>query len=175
MNQETDPDNGRGSLKHTPDCGVFLTWPESGEDAFHPEDLKLAQEWIPSDRVFLRPHFDGTYYHLHYGEQSLRIKPSMWLPIADEGFRIGDRVEVPSQLMKNDPMVATIIEMRFAQSQSVIKYTLLNHEMPTPRTYLAEELTLLSQRHELLHSDPEIRIQPPPVNPNDSGISITDA
>jgi len=175
MNQESDPDNGGRALKHTPDFGVFLTWPESGENAFHPEDLKLAREWIPSDRVLYRLHFDGIYYHLYYGEQSIRVKPSMWLPVADEGFRVGDRVEVPSQLMKNDPMVAKIIEMRFAQAQSVIKYTLLNHEMPTPRSYLAEELTLLSQRHDLLHSDPEIRIQPPPVNPNDSGISITDA
>jgi len=175
MNQEPETDRIASSLRHIPDVGVFLTWPESGENAFHPEDLKLALDWIPSDRVFQRPTFDGTYYHLYYGEQSIRMKPSMWLPIADEGFKIGDKVEVPSQLMKNDPMVATIIEMRYAQAQSVIKYTLLNHDMPTPRTYIAEELTLLSQRHELLHSDPEVRIEPPPANPNDSGISLTDA
>lgn len=136
-----------------PDMGVFQAWPHSGVHAFHPDDLDTAQRLIPSDRVFQRTHFDGTYYRIEYGELSIRIKPSMWLAVADEGLRIGDRVEVVSRMLQNDPCIATIVEMRYAASQGAILYTLKQSELPNPRPFVAADLISLSAHEPLRPRD----------------------
>jgi hypothetical protein len=136
-----------------PDMGVYLNWPEAGLEAIHPDDRELAQELIPSDRVFRRTSFDGIYYTVEYGNASFRIKPSLWLQLADEGFHIGDRVEVPSRMMQADPMIAVIAEMRYSAAQGAILYTLLHNEMPFPRGFTAPELLQLTQHAHLLPSD----------------------
>ena len=76
-----------------PDCGVYLFWPEEGTDWIHPDDLSIVQGWIPSTRVFRRHSYDGVYYRLQYGVDVLRVKPTLWLKVADEGFWIGDQVD----------------------------------------------------------------------------------
>jgi hypothetical protein len=139
-----------------PDMGVYLTWPEKGLDAIHPDDRTLAEELIPSDRVFLRTAFDGTYYTVEYGNQTVRIKPSLWLQVKDEGFRIGDQVEVPSRMMQNDPMIAVILEMRFSQDKGIIHYTLHHNEMPVEYPFAAEDLIQLK---------PHIKLQPRDYQP----------
>ncbi len=136
-----------------PDMGVYQNWPESGLEAIHPDDRQIAEQLIPSDRVFRRTAFDGTYYTVEYGDVSFRIKPSLWLQIADEGFRIGDRVEVPSRMMQADPMIAVITEMRYAQSQGVILYTLLHNEMPFPKEFTASDLLQLTHHVHLLPAE----------------------
>ncbi|MEI8212015.1 MAG: hypothetical protein WCI02_07690 [Planctomycetota bacterium] len=123
-----------------PDLGVFLAWPERGLAAFHPDDAELAQTLIPSDRVFERTAFDGTYYRIQYGSIALRIQPSMWLSVRDEGLRIGDQVEVRSRMLQNDPCIASIMEMRYASSKGVILYTLSQSEMPNPKLFEATDL-----------------------------------
>jgi hypothetical protein len=136
-----------------PDMGVFQAWPALGMHAFHPDDLDAAQRLIPSDRVFQRTHFDGTYYLIEYGKLSIRIKPSMWLAVADEGLRIGDRVEVVSRMLQNDPCIATIVEMRYAASQGAILYTLKQSELPNPRPFVAADLISLSAHEPLRPRD----------------------
>lgn len=135
-----------------PDMGVYLTWPEKGLDAIHPEDRALAEEFLPSDRVFLRTAFDGTYYRIEYGDHAIRIKPSLWLQVKDEGFRIGDQVEVPSRMMQNDPMIAVILEMRYSQERGAIGYRLLHSEMPLDHIFRAEDMMPLTEH---------IQLQPP--------------
>ena len=75
------------------DCGVYLVWPNEGLGWIHPDDVARVERWIPSTRVFRRHSFDGEYYRLQYGEQVVRVKPTMWRRVDDEGFSIGDRVE----------------------------------------------------------------------------------
>ena len=57
-----------------PDCGVYLAWPDDGTQWIHPDDIELATQWIPSNRVLRRHSYDGEYYRLQYGEQKIRVK-----------------------------------------------------------------------------------------------------
>jgi hypothetical protein len=151
-----------------PDMGVYLMWPEKGLEAIHPDDRAVAERLIPSDRVFIRTDFDGTYYKVEYGDQSLRIMPSLWLQVHDEGFRIGDRVEVPSRMMQSDPMIAKIVEMRYNQDRGVIGYRLLHNEMPLEHEFVADELIQLKPHLHLLEPDFEAPIPKylPPADPD---------
>ena len=103
-----------------PDCGVYLFWPEEGTDWIHPDDLSIVQGWIPSPRVFRRHSYDGVYYRLQYGVDVLRVKPTLWLKVTDEGFWVGDQVEVRGLLMDREPCIATISEMTFDRVTSRI-------------------------------------------------------
>lgn len=148
-----------------PDMGVYLTWPEQGLLAIHPDDRAIAEELIPSDRVFRRTAFDGTYYTAEFGDRTIRIKPSLWLQVKDEGLKIGDQVEVPSRMMQADPLIGVIIDMRYCQDQSCIRYGLLHGDMPLDYTFLADELILLTSHTHLQPPDfqaPIPKHQPPP-------------
>lgn len=137
-----------------PDFGIYHVWPESGIEAFHPEDRDRVNGWIPSDHVFERFEYDGEYYHVRYGERlTLRIKPILWLEIPDEGLRLGDQVEVLSNNMQNEAMVADIVEMRYSQLQHAIEYTLEQGGMRIDKAYLAHEFVRLTQREQLRPRD----------------------
>lgn len=144
-----------------PDCGVYLQWPEEGTDWIHPEDVELVRSWIPSNRIFFRYGFDGTYYQLSYGERTVRVKPTLWLKLEDDGLRIGDSVEVLSVNLEREPMVATILTKRYEVETQKIGYTLLHRELPLDRTYYADELRLLTLRHELRDA-PTVFVRPVP-------------
>ncbi|MFM8189116.1 MAG: DUF6960 family protein [Pirellula sp.] len=137
-----------------PDFGIYHVWPERGVEAFHPEDRNKIDGWIPSDLVFERFDWDGKYYHVRYADRViLRIEPILWLEIPDEGLRIGDQVEVLSNNMQNDPMVAQIVDMRFSQIQNAIEYTLEHSEMRIEKQYLVHQLVRLTQRENLRPRD----------------------
>lgn len=136
-----------------PDMGVYLTWPEDGLEAIHPEDRGIAEGLIPSNRVFRRTAFDGVYYTVEYGEASFRIKPSLWLQVQDEGLRIGDQVEVPSRMMQAEPMIAVIIDMRYSQDQGCIHYGILHNDMPISHDFKVDELLPLKQHVQLQQPD----------------------
>ncbi|XZE45696.1 DUF6960 family protein [Pirellulaceae bacterium SH467] len=132
-----------------PDSGVYLNWPSEGTDWIHPEDVATVEHWIPSDRVFHRIGFDGTYYQLQYGDAVVRVKPTLWLKLNDDGFRIGDQVEVKSIELEREPIIARILEIRYDAALGSIYYLLEHRELPLARRYLAEELNLLTKRPEL--------------------------
>jgi hypothetical protein len=151
-----------------PDMGVYLTWPELGIEAIHPDDRELAESLIPSDRVFRRVSFDGEYYRVEYHEKSFRIRPTLWLQVSDEGLRIGNQVEVLGAFLQAEPMIATISEMHYSQTRGAIQYTLDHHEMPFPRPFLADELRLLTTHETLKPSDADS----PPPKVEESGTKI---
>jgi hypothetical protein len=137
-----------------PDFGIYHIWPQEGIESFHPEDRDKIDGWVPSDHVVERFKYDGEYYHVRYGERvTFRIKPVLWLEIPDEGLRLGDQVEVLSNNMQNDPMIAQIIEMRYSQVHNAIEYTLESNEMPIEKGYLAHEFVRLTQREQLRPRD----------------------
>ena len=129
-----------------PDCGVYLVWPSEGKDWIHPDDIAQVEKWIPSSRVFRRDSFDGTYYRLWYGKQSVRVKPSMWRRVDDEGLSVGDRVEVLAHFLENEPCMGLITEMRFEKSTNRIVYSVESRELLLPRPYMASDLVKLSKR-----------------------------
>jgi hypothetical protein len=132
-----------------PDCGAYLVWPSEGMDWIHPEDVEQAEKWIPSSRVFRRDSFDGEYYRLWYGEQSIRVKPTMWRRVDDEGFSVGEQVEVLSHFFENEPTIGVISEIRFEKSSNRIVYTIESREMPIPRPFVASDLVSLTKREKL--------------------------
>lgn len=137
-----------------PDFGIYHVWPEQGLEAFHPEDRDKIDGWIPSDHVFERFQYDGQYYHVRYGDRlTFRIKPVLWLEITDETHRLGDQVEVRSNNMQNEPMVANIVEMNFSQVHNAIEYTLEQGGMRIEKAYLAHEFARLNQRQQLRPRD----------------------
>jgi len=132
-----------------PDCGAYLVWPQDGVEWIHPEDVALVEAWIPSTRVFRRHGFDGEYYRLQYGEQTVRVKPTLWRRVDDEGFSVGDHVEILSHFHENEPGLGTIKEMRFEKSSNRILYSIESREMPLPRSFVAADLVPLTRRPQL--------------------------
>ncbi|AMV32286.1 hypothetical protein VN12_09195 [Pirellula sp. SH-Sr6A] len=144
-----------------PDSGVYLNWPSEGTDWIHPDDVAVVEHWIPSDRVFHRIGFDGTYYQLQYGDAAVRVKPTLWLKVNDEGFRIGDQVEVKGIELEREPIIARILEIRYDAALGSIYYLLEHRELPLARRYRAEEMNLLTRRSELREPTPETVLEPP--------------
>ena len=136
-----------------PDCGVYLVWPCDGVDWIHPDDVSLVEKWVPSTRVFRRHSFDGNFYRLQYGERSVRVKPSMWRRVEDEGLSVGDRVEILSHFQENDPGMGVISEMRFEKESARILYTVVSRELALPRTFVASDLVLRTGKPQLRDSD----------------------
>lgn len=136
-----------------PDCGVYLAWPCEGIDWIHPEDVTLVEQWIPSSRVFRRHSFDGMYYELQYGHQRVRVKPTLWHRVEDEGFSVGDRVEVLSHFQENDPCLGVISEIRFDKASGQIVYSIETRELRLPRPFFASDLVQLERKMQLRKPD----------------------
>lgn len=136
-----------------PDCGVYLVWPESGTQWIHPDDIAIVNQWIPSNRVFRRYAFIDGYYHLKYGSQTIRVRPTLWLRVLDEGFSVGDRVEILSRFMENEPCIGVIHDIRFDKASNTIEYHITEREQPLPRTFAAHDLAALTSRAQLRERD----------------------
>ena len=109
-------------LKPPPLYGVFLRWPEDGEDWIHPFDVGIARHLLPGNRVFRRDEFDGVYFQFHYGELKFRARPRIWLVVEHEGFDIGDQVEVKSIKGRNWPQIASIGQVVWEPHKKRIEY-----------------------------------------------------
>lgn len=136
-----------------PDCGVYLAWPDDGTQWIHPDDIELATQWIPSNRVLRRHSYDGEYYRLQYGEQKIRVKPTMWHRVVDEGFAVGDQVEVLGRFMENEPCIGRITEIRFDKHYNRILYSVETRELPLPRPFILSDLMPLHRKMQLRESD----------------------
>jgi hypothetical protein len=127
-------------LKRPPLHAVLLRWPRDGEGWIHPEDRCLAQNLLPSDRVFRCEGTEGPYNVLTYGHRVLRIEPVLWIEIRNEGLQIGDQVEVLSRMGKNWPRVGFIREMRWRESRRQIAYQISARTGAIPTWYTADDL-----------------------------------
>lgn len=136
-----------------PDYGAFLHWPEPGTAWIHADDAVRASDLIPSRRVFCRERFDGTYYHLRYGEARLRIRPVMWLSLESDGFDVGQQVEVSGVGLAREPFVGEIIGMEYYRRSREIRYTVRRAGVVQQRLYVASELKTVSTKSALSQSD----------------------
>jgi hypothetical protein len=145
-----------------PDCGVYRFWPEAGYAWIHPDDVAVAESWIPSDRVFRRHSFDGVYYRLQYGDVAIRVKPTLWIRVPDEHLWVGDQVEILGDFRTNEPSIASISEVRYDQLLQRIVYTLVQRGIVLDRPYVLEELRGLTSRPQLFgeHSHQVIDVPP---------------
>ncbi len=115
-------------LKRPPQYGVCLWWSDELPSWIHPDDVEAADQLVPGNRIFRRedcPNFADRklgYSLMSYGPHQFRALPAIWLPIGFEGFEIGDRVEIKSQLGRATAMICTIREVRWNRHQRRINY-----------------------------------------------------
>jgi hypothetical protein len=127
-------------LKTDPKYGVYPWWPEDGDAWVHPEDVGLARSVLPSPRVWRREGEQGPFVVLHYGAVKLRVKRTLWLEVAPEGFDVGDLVEVLSRGMANEPRTGAIRDMHWDAGERVIRYFVEEAGTPVPNGYVAGDL-----------------------------------
>ena len=127
-------------MRQLPDYGIYPWWPENGTGWIHPEDLETASSLIPGERIFRRDGRHGRYILLRYGDHRFRVLPTLWQPVAAEGFDVGDEVEVRSLLGKNDPGLAVIREMLWDADESAIRYRVEQNKMLIPKDFAAADL-----------------------------------
>ena len=133
-------------LKPLPKYGVFLWWSDQLPQWIHPDDLELAERLVPGCKIFRREVCDSEvdrdsgYFGYHYGSESFRALPIVWLEIHSDGFEVGDRVEVKSENGKRRPILATIAEMTWGRYRQTIEYQLERNGMPLRRRYRREEI-----------------------------------
>jgi hypothetical protein len=146
-----------------PDWGVYLRWPAEDDAWLHAEDVALARELIPSRRVFRRSAWDGQYYHLHYGANRLRVRPSMWVSVPAIDLEVEQEVEVLYRHGRNDPGIFRIADIFYAPEQREIEFYLYGQSLRLPRKFSRRDLQPLHEQHELrvgyyAHQPPRARI-----------------
>ena len=144
--ESIDPVSLRPDL---PDFGAFLKWPISGTDWIHPEDVDQAQVLVPSNRVFRRDRWDGTYYWLHYGDQTLRVKPCMWQRTPDIDIEVGQRVEVLSKQGENDPGIFKVAEIHFLKEAQEVEFILSRDDLVISHSFRRDDFRPLEVKHHL--------------------------
>lgn len=136
------PDHTLPPIKTDPRYGYYPWWPEDGDDWVHPEDVALAREMFPSQRIWRRiGEVEDEYVTLQYGEVRLRVKRTLWREAPYEGYELGDLVEVLPLGMANDPQTGIIRERRWNEFEGAIEYCLtLRDGTRWPMRYQAKDL-----------------------------------
>lgn len=120
--------------------GHFPWWPEDGDDWIHPDDFEIAKREVPGQKIWRADDSDGEWMVLHYGEQTLRVRPNLWVEVESEGLEIGDWVEVLSQMMKNEYRIGTICDMLWDEAHKAIRYRIECAGDRIPKLYARREL-----------------------------------
>ncbi|MEO8269192.1 MAG: hypothetical protein ABI557_05700 [Aureliella sp.] len=132
-----------------PDWGSYLRWPSDGVDWIHPQDIAVVRQLIPSRRVFRRSQWDGEFYHLHYGETTFRVRPSMWVRVPDIDLDVGQQVELLSCHQQNDPGIYHIADIHFVPANGQIEYALQSDDLRLERGFSRDDLRPLHVKYEL--------------------------
>jgi hypothetical protein len=127
-------------LKIDPKYGYFPWWPEDGDEWLHPEDVAAARAMIPSSRVFRRDGQSGDYVLMHYGDVTLRVRPTLWQEVEPEGFELGDSVEVLSRGMLNEPRTGVIRVMLWDERSRAMRYQISEGGQPIEQLYARDDL-----------------------------------
>ncbi|MEM7454418.1 MAG: hypothetical protein AAF456_08675 [Planctomycetota bacterium] len=109
-------------LKQEAKYGVYLWWPQEGDDWIHPDDVETCKSMIPGNRVFRREEYDSVYSILLYADFYIRVKPTMWLEVESDLYEVNDQIEVRSQMGRYDPRIGVITEMRWERIRQKIIY-----------------------------------------------------
>lgn len=120
--------------------GVYSTWPEEGLHNVHPEDYWLAERLLPGNRIFQRSDLDGDYNLLIYGRHQVRVRPTLWVETPEPPFKLGEQVEVRSQLGRLTPQIARIHQVFWNPRSRRIEYELAAFGRKIPGRFLIADL-----------------------------------
>ena len=147
---QIDDSNSQTSYRPAlPDWGVYLTWPTEGQSWIHPSDLSLAMKLIPSHRVFCRTRWDRTFYQLHYGELTIRVRPTLWLRVNSVDLQVGQQVELLSRQGANDPGIFTVRDIFYCPRKQEIEFLLSQRGMTIQKRFSRNDLRPLRVVHRL--------------------------
>lgn len=132
-----------------PDWGVFLRWPQDGNDWIHEDDVALAESLIPSPRVFQRTRWDDPFYWLQYGEITLRVHPVMWVHVPPVDLFVGQKVELRAQLGKFEPGIFLIADILYDPAKSQVEYRLDRDGLVLETHFLRKDLRPVHVKHHL--------------------------
>ncbi len=132
-----------------PDWGVYLTWPTEGQSWVHPSDVSLALRLIPSGRVFHRTRWDRTFYQLHYGELTIRVRPTLWVRVDSVDLQVGQQVELLPRNGANEPGIFTVREILFCPRKQEIEFAISQRGMTVPKKFSRDDLRPLHVVHSL--------------------------
>ena len=132
-----------------PDWGVFMHWPQEGDEWIHEEDRGLASEVLPSPRIWRRTEWDGRYYWMRYGNLTLRVKPSMWTEAPQCDLDVGQQVEVLAKSGENDPGIFRVKEIYLSTTTHECEFWLARDELVLEKPFRREDLKPTYVRYEL--------------------------
>ena len=127
-------------LKRQRKFGVYLNWPEPGTSWIHPEDVLLAEQLLPSCRIFCRDDLDREYNVLTYGRYSIRVRPTIWLETVEPAYQLGDHVEIKSDFGRLDPQIAIIREALWNPQRRRVEYQLIRAGRRLPGKFVTDDL-----------------------------------
>lgn len=73
---------------------LYPWFPEAGIELVHPEDLEAIKALSPYGKVFRVSPCDSGFVRISYGDQAVRVSPSLLTNIPAPKFDIGDAVRV---------------------------------------------------------------------------------
>lgn len=138
-----------GMRPDLPDCGAYLRWPEEGVEWIREADRILAQELLPSRRVWKRTDWDGEFYRLEYGATVIYVRPSLWTRVPMEKAEIGNQVEVLSRHGLHEPKIGTIVGKWYLPDRGAIQYQVLHRDHVDPFEYSLDDFQVLSAHPQL--------------------------
>ncbi|MEZ6133527.1 MAG: hypothetical protein R3C53_01325 [Pirellulaceae bacterium] len=162
MSQKTPP----GYRPELPDWGVYLRSPAAGVDWIHPDDISLAMQWIPSSRVFKRVRWDGEFYWLMYGPQSLRVRPTLWNRVSNVDLEVGQQVELRARHGAHEAGIYRLADMCFSPLHNRVEFYLRRDKLRIRKAFCREDLLSL-QVHYALRSGYYQHAPPKSALPND--------
>lgn len=134
-------------VRDLPRHGVFFRWPEESIGQWvHPDDIEVAERLMPGGRIFQLhvcpdpSDVEAGYRQLSYGQQTVRIRPAMWLRVPSEGYQLGDRVEVISKNGEQDPQIGDIVEVFYDAVQRQTQYRLSVSGMTLRKRFTSEDI-----------------------------------
>lgn len=133
--------------------GVFSWWPGDDRDWLHPYDRPLAEDFIPSDRVWMRRRGSGEFVLLVHGDVRFRARTRLWRTVPVPKFWVDDFVEVRSEHTRRTPFVARIIDVRWNVMHHRHEYLIERRGRILYQRCLAEHLVRLKPLP-ILEGDP---------------------
>lgn len=160
------PHNDVSYRPDLPDWGVYFRWPDNGDEWICDADLKHAERLLPSLRVFKRDEWDGEFYHLRYGEITIRVRPSMWTSVPSVDIGVGQQVELLERHGENDPGIFRIHDIWYSLTKQECEFTLGRNDMPLAKRFSRKDLRPIFVQHHLRSGFYE-HAQPKSNLPND--------
>jgi len=133
-----------------PDYGTFPRSPDNGTSWIHPDDRSIVTSLIPSERIYRRDRFDGTFYHFRYGDIRFRLRPCMWLPLAAEGVDVGDLVEIIGTGMDRERFVGNVVDALYSTKEERCVYRIVRPgAMESERLYGRDDFQNLTDKSKI--------------------------